>query len=267
MMAMTEKAPDALADDRGAVLEGEADGDRVTDAANPRPARRPVTRGKKAGAKKGGKADSAGGKGTDLSVDAAEPATATDQAGGNDAVARAAGAGRECAAGEDAPAAAGAGTAPPQPASPLEVIGPVVGLMMQSLAHKYVFVSDLEWMVVPALAARQFRLYRRDGRAVAYASWALVDEHREQRLKAGQVRLAPQEWRCGDRVWLYDIVAPFGGADDIIRDIRENVFPDRPVRTVQISADGKDRVTVEWPAAGRERAAADAAARASNGDT
>lgn len=61
-------------------------------------------------------------------------------------------------------------------------------------------------------------------------------------------------WFCGVRVWLYDIVAPFGGADEVIRDIRENVFPDRQVRTVQISEDGKDRVTVEWPAAGRTKA-------------
>jgi cytolysin-activating lysine-acyltransferase len=85
------------------------------------------------------------------------------------------------------------------------------------------------------------------GRPIGFATWAFVDEERENRLKAGQVRLAPGEWRSGDRVWLYDLVAPFGGGDEIIRNIRQSVFPDRPVRTVQISPDRKERNTIEWP--------------------
>jgi cytolysin-activating lysine-acyltransferase len=105
-------------------------------------------------------------------------------------------------------------------------------------------------MMLTPVTIHKHRVYRREGRAIGYVSWAFVDEQREERLKAGQIRLAPAEWRCGDRVWLYDVVAPFGGTDEMIGDIRQNVFPDRPMRTVQLSADGKERVTVEWSAVG-----------------
>jgi cytolysin-activating lysine-acyltransferase len=157
----------------------------------------------------------------------------------------------------------GASVASDQQAAALQematLMGSVAWLMTQSPAHKFIFLGDLEWMLAPAIALRQFRVYRQQGRPIAIATWAFVDEERENRLKAGQVRLAPAEWRCGDRVWLYDLIAPFGGGDNIVRDIRHNVFPDRPVRTVQISPDGKERVTVEWPPAGPARAGGDAA--------
>lgn len=135
------------------------------------------------------------------------------------------------------------------------MLGSVVWLMSQSPAHRHFFLNDLEWLVAPALRARQFRIFRRNGVPIAYASWALLDEEREERLKSGEVRLAPAEWRCGDRLWLYDIVAPFGGAEEILKELRENTFPEQAIRAVQVAPDGKGRVTVEYPPA---RAAAKA---------
>lgn len=135
---------------------------------------------------------------------------------------------------------------------PAEVVGQMIGLMSQSPAHKFVFLSDLEWMVLPAVGLRQFRVYRNQGNAVAFATWAFVDEERENRLKGGQSRLAPAEWRCGDRIWLFDLVAPFGNADEVIQDIRRNVFPDKEVRTIRLSDDGKEWIILEWPRLNKE---------------
>jgi cytolysin-activating lysine-acyltransferase len=41
---------------------------------------------------------------------------------------------------------------------------------------------------------------------------------------AGNARLAPNDWKSGDILWLVDIVAPFGGQEQMIKDLKEKVF-------------------------------------------
>jgi len=47
------------------------------------------------------------------------------------------------------------------------------------------------------------------------ALWAMLSEEAEQKLNdmvmgnKGPVRLRPDEWRSGDRLWLIDLIAPF----------------------------------------------------------
>ncbi len=58
--------------------------------------------------------------------------------------------------------------------------------MMQSRAHRHLFVGDMEWLLVPPIAHRQFRLWRRANmppkRPGAYASWAMLSDEVEARL-------------------------------------------------------------------------------------
>ena len=93
----------------------------------------------------------------------------------------------------------------------MALVGQVGWLMMSSPAHRHLFLGDLEWLVLPPILLRQMRLWRRDGRPVAYASWAEVSEEVEKRILAGVVRLAPPDWNSGDRLWLIDVVAPGAG--------------------------------------------------------
>ncbi|MEQ8394481.1 toxin-activating lysine-acyltransferase [Thalassobaculum sp.] len=145
---------------------------------------------------------------------------------------------------EKAPSSA----APAQPAteSPRDdmtrLLGQVVTLFGQSPGHRHVFVSDLEWLVLPAMMARQARVWRRQTDSgsvpVIYASWALVNEEVEARLKQGQMRLKPNEWRCGDRAWLIDVVAPFGGTDTALAELADQVFPGKTLHALASSATG-----------------------------
>jgi cytolysin-activating lysine-acyltransferase len=57
-----------------------------------------------------------------------------------------------------------------------------------------------------------------------------VDAEVEARLVAGNARLRPQDWKCGDRPWIVEAVAPFGGTDEMLADLKAKVFPDREVR-------------------------------------
>ena len=75
--------------------------------------------------------------------------------------------------------------------SPTAALGEIVSLLVQSPAHRHLFLADLEWLVVPPVMLRQFALFRQGARPIAYASWAFVNDAVERRLMAGQPRLAP----------------------------------------------------------------------------
>jgi cytolysin-activating lysine-acyltransferase len=113
------------------------------------------------------------------------------------------------------------------------LLGEIAWLMMRSPVHRHLFLADLEWLVAPPLMLRQFRLYRRDKVPVAFVSWALLTEEAEQRVVNGAWRLQPGDWKAGDRLWVVDVVAPHGGLDAIIKDLRERVFPDRTFKLVR----------------------------------
>lgn len=145
-----------------------------------------------------------------------------------------------------APAADAPAQQPPPGEAPRDdmtrLLGQIVTLLGQSPGHRHVFVSDLEWMVLPALLSRQARIWRRQTESgavpVIYASWALVDEAVEARLRQGQMRLKPNEWRSGDRPWIIDLVAPFGGTDAALGELADQVFPGKTLRAVVSSATG-----------------------------
>lgn len=130
------------------------------------------------------------------------------------------------------------------------LLGDVTWLMTRSQGHKHLFLADIEWLVLPALTARQFRLIvNDDGKPHAFVSWAFLNEEAEARMLAGQPRLRPGDWRSGDRVWLVDLVAPFGGADAIARLIKTQVFSDRILKALRPRPDGKGLEGVEVMAA------------------
>ncbi len=146
--------------------------------------------------------------------------------------------------GESAAPAKPAGAAQPSPAAAL---GEIVSLLVQSPAHRHLFLNDLEWLVVPPVMLRQFALFRQGPRPIAYASWATVSEVVEKRLAAGQPRLAPAEWRSGDRLWLMDMVAPFGGCDRLFAELRGRVLAGREIKAIRSGPEGRKVET--WPAA------------------
>lgn len=92
--------------------------------------------------------------------------------------------------------------------------------MLHSPAHKHLFLTDLEWLVIPPLLLRQFRVFRRGGKPFAYASWAFVSREVEERLKSGPAKLRPGEWKSGDQALIVDLLAPFGGGEQVVEKIK-----------------------------------------------
>jgi cytolysin-activating lysine-acyltransferase len=139
--------------------------------------------------------------------------------------------GRPAGKGADAPllgeaalkaALAGLGAAPARnggaatsgetaPKTVAQVMGEITWLMTQSPRHKAIPLGDLEWLVMPALLLRQFRIFYKGEQPVGVVLWALVDRLVAQRIDAGDRRLTAVEWKSGTTMRIVDIVAPFGG--------------------------------------------------------
>jgi cytolysin-activating lysine-acyltransferase len=92
-----------------------------------------------------------------------------------------------------------------------QVLGEIAWLMTQSPRHKAIPLGDLEWLVMPALLLRQFRIFYQGEQPVGVALWALADDLVAKRIDAGDRRLAAVEWKSGTNMRIVDIVAPFGG--------------------------------------------------------
>ena len=69
--------------------------------------------------------------------------------------------------------------------------------------------------------------------------WGTVSEEVEARLAAGTSKLRPQDWKIGDRLWVVETIAPFGGAEEMVKELKAKVFPGREVRFVKVVAEGK----------------------------
>ena len=89
--------------------------------------------------------------------------------------------------------------------------GEIVSLLMRLPQYKHYALSDLEWLVVPALLTGQFSLVTAQSKTkgmtapVGIVLWASVSEELDQRLSAasGQpIRLHPQDWVSGDILWV-----------------------------------------------------------------
>ena len=92
-----------------------------------------------------------------------------------------------------------------------QVLGEIAWLMTQSPRHKAVPIGDLEWLLMPALLLRQFRIFYKGEQPVGVALWALADDLVARRIDAGETRLAAAEWKSGGNIRIIDVVAPFGG--------------------------------------------------------
>jgi cytolysin-activating lysine-acyltransferase len=140
---------------------------------------------------------------------------------------------------------------PFRPKTVSQVLGEVTWLLTQSPIHKQLFIGDLEWFAMPPLLLEQFRIFYgpkppgspSDAQPVpaAVALWAFVSPETDARLEAGAHKLRFDEWKSGSLPWLIELVAPFGGQDEIMLDLAQNVFKENPYK-FHITRDGQRTV-------------------------
>ena len=126
----------------------------------------------------------------------------------------------------------------PDMLTPVATLGAVTSIMLASPMHRHVFLTELEWLIVPAIGLRQIRIFHHETVPVAFATWALLNDEVAARFRQGQGRLKPEEWHCGDELWLVELCAPYGGVKALLDDLVTSTFGGRTVNTIRPAADG-----------------------------
>lgn len=126
-------------------------------------------------------------------------------------------------------------------------VGDMVVVLSRSPAHKHYSLADIEWMVMPPVAAGQFYVveaaHKEHGFRVPLAAvtWALMLDEVDARLRqrAGQpVRLRPDEWKSGEIGWLIDAVGNGKALDAALQWLKNGPFKERPLNLVTRSGQG-----------------------------
>ena len=130
-------------------------------------------------------------------------------------------------------------------------IGDCAVVMARSSSHKHYSFADLEWIVLPAVAAGQIYIAEAQHEdqgfrvPVAFVTWAKVSTDVDKRLRDGaqtKVRLQPDEWTSGDTLWLIDMVGDPRGIASALGTLQAGPFKDKTVNVKVRDADGSVRV-------------------------
>jgi cytolysin-activating lysine-acyltransferase len=135
----------------------------------------------------------------------------------------------------------------PLAAIKFEAVGQVVLILMRTRQHRFSFLSDLEWLVMPAIATGQFIVAEhREGPTgisipAAAVLWARVSEEVDARLRGNLergVRLRPEEWASGAIPWLVEGCGESRAVGKLVGAIVEKQFPVVGIKTIGRSPDG-----------------------------
>jgi cytolysin-activating lysine-acyltransferase len=129
----------------------------------------------------------------------------------------------------------------------IPVLGPVTWLMMQQGATRNTLLSDLEWRIMPPLVLDQAKLYMREQMPLAFVTWAKLSEEVVRRYRTAPHHLNATDWRSGDQIWIIDLIAPYGGVQDILGEIRNSIFPGQVIHQLAPMPQGEAKV-IKWEA-------------------
>jgi hemolysin-activating ACP:hemolysin acyltransferase len=133
------------------------------------------------------------------------------------------------------------------------VFSQIVGLLMRSPHYKHYALSDLEWLVLPALATGQFSVAeaatQRDAPTVpvAVALWASVSPQIDKRLSedlSAPMRLRPDEWRSGEILWLIAAVGDARMIPSFLKQLCGTAWKGRHIKLRRLDAEGKPAVAL-----------------------
>lgn len=132
-------------------------------------------------------------------------------------------------------------------------VGEIVTIFSRSPAHKHYALADIEWMLLPAIAAGQFYVveaaHKEHGlRApIAVVTWAFVSDEVDRRLteqKARPLRMRPDEWKSGEIGWLIDAVGSSVGVEAALQWLKAGPFKERRLKLVRHVEGGVAKIRV-----------------------
>jgi len=128
-----------------------------------------------------------------------------------------------------------------------ERLGGAMWLYMKSPAYQALTVAELRDRLVAPIRFDQCRIYWARRLPFAWISFALVTPEVEARILNEECpvigkspALEIHEWNRGDRLWIIDFLAPFGGASAVIANLRRHWWlPQSAATSLRPTAHGR----------------------------
>ena len=125
-------------------------------------------------------------------------------------------------------------------------VGDVVRLMSLHRFYRHAFVSDIRWMIVPPIVARQYRpLVNRDEETIGCLLWAEVSDRTRERLRKGGWKLQPDEWNGGPNAIVMMVLAPPGMEGRLLQELKVRSFGQRRLEVASWAAGMKQMELTE----------------------
>lgn len=124
----------------------------------------------------------------------------------------------------------------------------IITLMIQSPSYRHTRLSDLEWMVLPALHLGQLAVADREvdrtgaRQPVAVMLWAAVSAEVDKRLSSNlsaPIQLGPRDWASGDILWITDILGDMKAGHALVKNVLNTTLAGRSVRLRSLNSDGR----------------------------
>jgi cytolysin-activating lysine-acyltransferase len=130
----------------------------------------------------------------------------------------------------------------------------VVGVLMRSPHYRRYTLGDLEWLVIPPLLARQFRIgeakvdkKQQAVMPVAVVLWASVSAEVDKKLmdtEDASLQLKPEEWKSGDILWLVHAAGETRFVRQVVDELTKTTFKGRQVKVRARDPAGRSKIHV-----------------------
>lgn len=135
----------------------------------------------------------------------------------------------------------------------MAVFGEIMTVLMRAPHYRALPLSELEWLVGPAVGSRQFALAEAQSKTnglvtpVGAVLWASVSDEIDRRFSedlAAPLRLQPNEWRSGDHLWVIEAVGEPQTVQGLLGNLAGSLGKDRRIKMRARDKDGTVRVAL-----------------------
>lgn len=126
------------------------------------------------------------------------------------------------------------------------LLGEITSLLLLSKVHRKFQVRDIADIIIPTINLNQFRIYHnKNKQPIGLVTWGYFDEKTEQEYLSGKTVLSGKELKSGDILYMLDFIAPYGHAKKIVKDLRENIFPNSEAKSLHFIEQGIRRKKIK----------------------
>ncbi len=108
------------------------------------------------------------------------------------------------------------------------VLGDITELCLGSELHRNWYIKDIQRLFIVPMEIDQARLFYRDGKVIGFISWAFLSYEAENSFLNRTRKLQPEDWKSGQRIYIMDLIAPYGDVGTLGRWVREYLTPIAP---------------------------------------